>query len=42
MSEPHRAGRGNLSRRELLATSAMTGVALGLPRFSSGCGDDGS
>jgi hypothetical protein len=39
-----RRGRRRLSRREFLAGSAMTGLALGLPGALSGCGadDDGA
>src|SRR5262245_37724537 len=34
--------RRRLSRREFLASSALTGVALGVPGLLSGCGDDDS
>ncbi|MDX2167708.1 MAG: hypothetical protein SF182_11615 [Deltaproteobacteria bacterium] len=35
-----RRGRRRLSRREFIAGSAMTGLALGLPGVLSGCGSD--
>ncbi|MDX2165441.1 MAG: hypothetical protein SF182_00185 [Deltaproteobacteria bacterium] len=35
-----RPRRRRLSRRQFIASSALTGVALGLPGVLSGCGDD--
>src|SRR5262245_8335930 len=40
MTEPRRTGRGRLSRREFLASSALTGAALGVPGLLAGCGSD--
>src|SRR5262245_53954063 len=40
MSKQRRSRRRDWSRREFLANSAMTGVALGMPALLTGCGSD--
>src|SRR5262245_24161309 len=40
MSKQRRSRRRDWSRREFLASSAMTGVALGVPGLLTGCGSD--